>query len=272
MENKKEKKHLLFKIFSCLIIISVLLYLYARYLNPYGLKIKEIPIYNDNLNETYNGFKIAHFSDLHYDRTIDEAKLKTIIKELNDLNSDVVIFTGDLFDHKPSSSEVKLLTKYLTQINAKLAKFAIIGDYDTKYLDNYQEILTNSNFILLDNSSKLIYNKSTIPLNFIGLTNTNNLDELYNNDYFNITLMHKPDLVKDVYNTTLAFAGHSLGGQIKIPFYGGIRKIDGAKTYIDSFYQVNDIALYISNGLGTQDYSVRFLNTPSLTLYRLYSS
>ena len=215
---EKEKKHIGIKIFCILIILGVITYLYARYLNPYWLKTYEIPIYNENLNSAYNGFKIAQFSDLHYGRTTDEETLKKVIKELNNLNADIIIFTGDLFDSKPTDEE------------------------------------------------------STTPLNFIGLTNTKDIDELYNNDYFNITLIHEPDLIKDLTNTKIVFAGHSLGGQIKIPFYGGIRKIDGASTYFESFYQVNDISLYISNGLGTQDYSLRFFNTPSITLYRLYNS
>ena len=268
----KDKKHIGIKIFCCFIILSVMIYLYARYLNPYEFKTHEVAIYNELIPKNYNGFKIVQFSDLHYGRTTDEAKVKKIITELNNLNADVIIFTGDLFDYKPSSEEITLITKYLKKINAKLAKFAIIGDYDQKYLNDYTTILTNSNFTLLDNSSQLIYNKSTIPLNFIGITDTSMIDELYNNEYFNITLMHEPDNVAKLFNTPLAFAGHSLGGQIKIPFYGGIRKTNGANTYIDAFYQVNDISLYISSGLGTEKFSLRFLNPPSVTLYRLYNS
>jgi len=48
--------------------------------------------------------------------------------------------------------------------------------------------------------------------------------------------------------------------------------MDGAKTYIESYYEVNNQKLYISNGIGTQDISFRFLNKPSITLYRLYNS
>ena len=86
-----------------------------------------------------------------------------------------------------------------------------------------------------------------------------------------ITLIHKPDEIKNLDNTNLVFAGHSLGGQIKLPFIGGLKKIDGASTYLDSYYQVNNKQLYISNGIGTQDISFRFYNTPSITLYRLYN-
>ncbi len=272
-KTNKPKKHYFIRTIFTLIIILFLVFLYGYYLEPYRLKVHEIPIYNSSLDASYNGLKIAHFSDLHYGRTINENELKKIVKELNKLNADIVIFTGDLFDNKEiAAKNAKLVTNYFQKINAKLAKYAIIGDYDTKYLSTYNTILENSSFTLLNNTSTLIYYKSTIPINFVGLTNTQNINELYDSTTFNITLIHKPDEVSKLSKANLVFAGHSLGGQIKIPFIGGIRKINGAKKYIENHYEINDTSLYISNGLGTQDFNFRFLNTPSITLYRLYNS
>ncbi len=268
-----EKKHIGIKIFSILFIIIFILFLYGRYINPYSLTIKETPIYDKSLNKDYNGLKIVQFSDLHYGRTIDESKLKKITKEINKLNADILIFTGDLFDYtKIKEEDITLISKYLKKMQAKLTKLAIIGDYDQKYPSEYAEILNKSNFTLLDNTSKLIYYNSNSPLNFIGLTNTNNISALYDNNYYNITLVHKPDSVKKITNNKITFAGHSLGGQIKIPFIGGIIKKDGAKIYYADYYKLNNSKLYISNGLGTENYSFRFFNTPSITLYRLYNS
>ncbi len=271
---EKSKSHFFIKFFFSIIILLFIIFLYGYYIEPYNLKVNEIPIYNKKLNSDYNGLKIAHFSDIHYGRTINnEEQLKKIVKEINKLNPDIIIFTGDLFDSKKEAqANEKLITKYFQQINAKLAKYAIIGDYDSKYLSIYNSILENSSFKLLNNASTLIYYKSSTPLNIIGLTDTNNLNELYTNDYFNITLIHEPDLIEKVDNTNLVFAGHSLGGQIKIPFIGGIRKIDGAEKYYEAHYKINNKDLYISSGLGTQDINFRFLNTPSLNLYRLYKS
>lgn len=264
--------HKFIKIFSILIIITFLIIFYGHYLNPTSLKVNEIAIKDKELNKDYNGLKIAHFSDIHYGRTTKENNLKKVINELNRLKPDIIIFTGDLFDtNKITEKEEKLMIECLSSLEAKLFKFAIIGDYDQKYLNEYKKILDNSNFTVLDNTSKLVYYNSDIPLNFIGLTSTKELNKLYDNNYYNITLIHKPDEIKNLDNTNLVFAGHSLGGQIRLPFIGGLKKIDGASTYLDSYYQVNNKQLYISNGIGTQDISFRFYNTPSITLYRLYN-
>lgn len=271
---KEEKNsHIFLKIFIVFLILFLSIFIYGKFINPKSLKVKEIAIYDEALNKDYNGLKIAHFSDIHYGRTIAEKELKKVVENLNNLNPDIVIFTGDLFDSKNINPDTqKLITKYFQQINAKLFKFAIIGDYDEKYLKTYLSILDNSNFTILDNESKLVYYNSKTPINFIGLTNTKKINDLYNNDYFNITLVHKPDSILDIKKSNIIFAGHSLGGQIKIPFIGGIKKIEGAKTYIDNYYQVNGKKLYVSNGIGTQDLSFRFLNSPSITLYRIYNS
>lgn len=269
---KKESKHIGIKILFSFIIVIVCFYLYGRFINPYSFKVKEIAIIDNKLNSDYNGLKIIHFSDLHYGRTTNINTLKKLVKEINELKPDIVIFTGDIFDNKNiSNKDNEIITEYLSNIEAKLFKFACLGDYDLKNENTIKGILENSNFILLDNTSELVYYESSTPINFIGLTNEDNINELYNNDYFNITIMHEPDLVKKLENTSIAFAGHSLGGQFRIPFIGGIRKKEGAETYTEVYHKVNNTKLYISNGIGTEDISLRFFNTPSITLYRLYS-
>ena len=48
-----------------------------------------------------------------------------------------------------------------------------------------------------------------------------------------------------------------------------MKKKEGAKTYIDTFYEIEDSKMYVSNGLGTEKYPVRTMNTPSINIYRL---
>ena len=260
------------KILLFFILFLVLFFLYARYINTNGLIVQEIGVIDETLDSAYNGFKIVHFSDLHYGRTTLENDLSKVVEEINLLKPDVIVFTGDLFDYDSiSEKEISLITKYFKQLEARLFKFAVIGDYDQKYLDVYLTILNDSNFILLDNTSKLVYDNSNIPINFVGLTNTQEINSLYDTNYFTITFVHKPDSISDIQGSNLVLAGHSLGGQIKIPFVGGIIKKDGAEKYIDSYYEVNHQKLYISNGIGTENFSLRLFNKPSITLYRLYN-
>ena len=274
MENKvvKVKPRRIVKVLLLLFIFLFILLLYARYINTTGLVVHEFAIIDEELDSHYNGFKIAHFSDLHYGRTTFEDELKLVVESINKTKPDIIVFTGDLFDDKNiSEDEAQLLINYLSHLEARLFKFAVIGDYDTTYLDTYQHILSESDFVLLDNASQLVYDNSQIPLNFVGLTDTQDIQSLYDNDYFTISLIHQPDLVKNIDQSHIVLAGHSLGGQIKIPFLGGIIKKDGASTYLNDYYEVNHQQLYISNGIGTENFSFRLFNKPSITLYRLYN-
>ena len=74
------------------------------------------------------------------------------------------------------------------------------------------------------------------------------------------------------YDVDLILAGHSLQGQIKIPFIGGIIKKDGAQTYIGDYYKINKTEMYISGGIGTDNnFNFRFNNKPQINVYRLTS-
>ena len=102
------------KILFFLIILFVLLFLYARYINTSGFIVKEVAIIDEEMDANYNGFKIVHFSDLHYGRTTFEEDLNKIVEEINKLEPDVIVFTGDLFDTDSVSDEdVRLVTRYL---------------------------------------------------------------------------------------------------------------------------------------------------------------
>lgn len=272
MKKIKYKTKIQIKILLFLIIFIGITYFYARYINTTGLNVEEIAIISSDMDSAYNGFKIVQFSDIHYGRTTLEDELSNVITKINELNPDIIVFTGDMFDYNNlSAKDIELMTNYFNKLEARLFKFAIIGDYDETYLETYKTILSNSNFILLDNTSKLVYDNSSTPINFIGLTNTNDISALYDNNYFSITLTHEPDNVKNINNSDIILAGHSLGGQIKIPFIDGIIKKDGAETYLNSYYEVNDQKLYISNGIGTENFNFRLFNKPSITLYRLYN-
>lgn len=271
-KNVKIKPRRMVKILFLVIIILFLLFLYARYINTTGLVVKEMAVIDNAMNEAYNGLKIVQFSDIHYGRTTHQDDLKKLVQSINELNPDILIFTGDLFDSdKISDEDVKLMSDCLSELQARLFKFAVIGDYDQQYMDTYHLIMSDSGFTILDNTSKLVYDNALEPINFVGLTSTSDIQSLYDNDYFTITIMHQPDMIQDLPNSNIVFAGHSLGGQIKIPFIGGIIKKDGARTYLNDYYKVDDMQLYISNGIGTENFGFRLFNKPSITLYRLYN-
>ena len=69
------------KIFFFITIIIIIFTLYARYIGSLGLNTREYTIY-DNISESFDGLKIVHFSDIHYDRIITKKNIDKLANEI----------------------------------------------------------------------------------------------------------------------------------------------------------------------------------------------
>ena len=161
------KKFIRFLFFVLLFIL--LLLIYGRYVGTDGLITKEYNI-RANIDESFNGLKIVHFSDLHYLRVTNSDKLKQVVEEINLINPDIVFFTGDLIDKdfKLKDKEKDELINLLRNIKSKYGKYAVLGNHDyMKDEELFEEIYSASNFILLKNEYDIIYGNNNDKL-FIG--------------------------------------------------------------------------------------------------------
>ena len=277
-EDKKEttKKHY----FIWLLLVIGILFIYARYLGTSGLVIKEYSIINEKIPLNFHGLKIVQFSDLHYGTTIKEEELKNVINKINELNPDIIFFTGDLIDnsYKISEDEEKLITEELNKLKPNIGFYAVRGNHDIN--DNFENIIKNTNIELLNNQNKLLYfNNSSTPIMLIALDDnlkgTQNIDNAFNfedNDYYKILITHEPDDYEKLpKNVNLFLAGHSHLGQVRLPFIGSIYNMEGAKKYKEEKYEIDETNLFISGGLGTTKIKYRFLDKPSINFFRLYN-
>lgn len=260
-------------------ILILLLIIYSRFISNNGFKIVENNILISNLPDSFEGFKIVQFSDLLYGSTKKMKDVENIVEAINKIKPDIIVFTGDLIskEYNISKEEISSLKKQLNSLECTLYKYATIGDNDLAKIDIYKEIINDSDFILLDDLSTYIFYKNNIPIKLTGLTNVKNIETaLETSDnldtFYNIVITHYPDYIDTLshQNINMVLAGHSLLGQIRIPFFGGIIKKDGASKYLDDYYQINNINMYVSSGLGTDNnFKFRFFNKPTINLYRL---
>ena len=262
------------KVTLFLLIVIVGIFCYSRYIETKLFRIKEYNIVNKKIPKNFNGFKILHITDIHYKITTDKSNLEKIIKIINLTKPDIVIFTGDLFDkdYKYTKKDLKDLESLLKKIDYNIEKIAIKGDSDNK---DFNTVFENSNFKILNNSYELIYYKGNDPILIYNTDSKNNILSEVNESYkYSILLIHQPDNVTkiDLNNTNLILAGHSLNGQIVLPYFGGLIKQKGASKYYKEYYKINNSVMYISSGIGTVNYKFRLFNIPSVNLYRLKAS
>ena len=276
-ETKENKSH----IFIYILLIIGLIIIYSRYIATTGIQIKEYSVINNKIPESFKGFKVVHFADLKYGSTTDQKYLKKLVNKINELNPDIIIFTGDLIssNYKLTDNDKKSIIENLNKLDPKIDIYSIRGDNDIN--ETYNSIITQTKIIEINNLNKLIYYKGDTPIMLIGLDDSINgnqsLDMAFNyeeNNYYKILIAHEPDTyekIKDK-NIDLFLAGHSLNGQVRLPFIGSIYTPTGAKKYYDSKYKIDNTEIYISNGLGTSKIPYRLNNRPSINLYRFYNN
>lgn len=276
-ETKENKSH----IFIYILLIIGLIIIYSRYIATTGIQIKEYSVINNKIPESFKGFKVVHFSDLKYGSTTDQKYLKKLVNKINELNPDIIIFTGDLItsNYKLTDNDKKSIIENLNKLDPKIDIYSIRGDNDIN--ETYNSIITQTKIIEINNLNKLIYYKGDTPIMLIGLDDSINgnqsLDMAFNyeeNNYYKILITHEPDTYEKIKDKKidLFLAGHSLNGQVRLPFIGSVYTPTGAKKYYDSKYKIDNTEIYISNGLGTSKIPYRLNNRPSINLYRFYNN
>lgn len=255
------------RIIYIVILCLFLFFIYGKYINIKGLDIKEYEITSNKITEGFDGIKIVQFSDILYYEKSDIKEIKNLVKSINNENANIVVFTGDLILENIDISKV---IEEIKNIKADY-KYAVLGDKDNDAIKNNLE---NIGFTVLDKNYDYVFNKDINPIKIMDLNNfdesvLNNEDEI--TPSFTIGLIHKPDEFEKLknYDIDVILAGHSLGGQIRLPFWGATLKRDGASIYTNDYYNENNTRLYVSFGIGTNPPHIRTFNKPSINVYRL---
>ena len=278
MEKEERKKdHKTMKIFLIIILLLIVItFIYMRFIATNGFVIKEFNVTSSKLPKGFNGVKVMHLSDIHY-ASVGEAKLNKAVEEINLMKPDIIVFTGDLYDEFSNLTD-DMKTKIidaLSKLNAPLGKYAVSGNHDYKH-EGFEEIITKSGFTYLHNNTQLISYKDDEPIQIIGYPDEREDQPNYDielSDYFKIALIHEGDSWENIKEKgiDLTLAGHSHGGQVRLPLIGCIIKVDGGKKYCEEHYTYNDSQLYVNFGLGETEYKIRSFNKPSINMYRLYT-
>lgn len=265
-EKKVKYSKVIIKIFFLLIIIFFSIFLIIRYYSTSFIKTNEYIVKDSSLPLSFHGIKILHFSDLLYGSTIFTDDLNDLLDEFKRINPDIVIFTGDILDenYKLAKEEINDIINFFQNIPYNIGKYAVMGDLDNTTFDL---IMEKSQFNVLENASQLIYYHDNTPIALLGFnSSTNNViktDKLDN--LYKISIIHNFDYYNLSLDSNLILAGHNLNGELYIPYFGGIL---GNNKYNKRNYTINNMPVYISNGLGSP-HKLRMFNHPSINVYRL---
>ncbi len=253
---------------SIAIIAGFILIVWSFKIEPNLLEIKHYFIKNENLN----GLRIVYAVDFHIAKH-DKKRLEKIIETINAQNADLILLGGDFIkghnDLRTMSPE-RIAAK-LRKLHAPLGVFSVLGNHDW-YIGGrkMKHALQAAGIVVLGNDNEIIpFNKGKFTLAGVADKITCVADShqaLKNTPEPRIFLTHTPDVFPDITDSVeLVLAGHTHGGQVKLPFIGAlIVPLEHGRRYAEGFIEENGKKMIVSKGLGTSRISIRFNCKPEI--------
>lgn len=273
------------------VVVWICMVLYGSIEGWKKVTVENVTVSSPKIPGAFNGFKIVQLSDFHIGTYADSPETVTrIVNEVNSLNPDLIVFTGDLVNSSPE--EITQFKNILSELKARDGVLSVLGNHDyclyrdykapdtpekalAKVVNNEDEIgwrlLRNDSYIIrrgndsiaivgVDNAgSRMFPDKSNLPKAIRNLSSDN----------FKILLSHDPShWRREVLPTTdidLTLSGHTHAMQFKLGNWSPSKW-----TYPEwgGMYEEGMQKLYVSTGIG-ENIAFRFGAWPQIVLITL---
>ena len=284
MMNAKKKKRIVKLAVSLAILLSIVIWTTwgnkALELNLYTITSKELP-------KAFDGYRIAHVSDLH-NAQMGENNEK-LLSILRDAQPDIIAITGDLIDSRNTDIDVALC---FAEEALKIAPcFYVTGNHEARIseYDKLKDSLTDLGVVILadkrleiEQSGEIIVLLGVDDPSFqtdylfgdVQTVMQNKLTELMDEkSTYTVLLSHRPELFETYANNgvNLVLSGHAHGGQFRLPIVGGIVAPNQGlfPEYDAGQYTSENTCMIVSRGIGNSIVPFRFNNRPEVILIEL---
>ncbi len=255
------------------LVAGALVVIDALFIEPSWIEVKRSVEYLPVLRASAPDFTVVHISDLHIERI--GRRERRAIEIINAAQPDVIIVSGDLSRRGRHPEEIEM---FLSALRSRRGKFLVWGNHDHRgemARTWGPAVVRRAGFTLLLNSNRRIaYAGGRIDIAGVDdpVTGRDNLrlamEGVPRRDVC-ILVAHSPEIVRNLGNwdIDLVFAGHTHGGQVRLPFLGAIWVPFGTRDYDDGWFDVDrGVRLHVSRGLGWSGIPVRFLCRPRIDL------
>ncbi len=229
--------------------IPFLSVLYGMYQGRYNFRVLKYTLYFEDLPDAFDGYRLSQISDVHSGSFDNKEKIKYGVDLLNEQESDMVVFTGDLVNN--IASEMEPWKEMFGGIKAKDGVYSILGNHDygdyknwsseeekNKNLETLKSTHKEMGWDLLLNENRYI-EKNGQRIALVGVENwgaggfkkAGDLElaaEGVSKNDFKILLSHDPShwdevVKKEDKNYHLTLSGHTHGMQFGIEIPGWFR-------------------------------------------------
>ncbi len=226
--------------------------------------------------------RVAHLTDLHFDRWRLEGGLRPWVAATLREEPDLIVITGDFVSRLLPAQKMQGLARALAPLRAPLGVWGVLGNHDydrtphsisplelVKLLEGVGiSVLTNTHTQLREDLTlagidDLLRGKPNVSAALEGVSQRS----------ATLLMSHNPDMLPKIPSWVgLTLSGHTHGGQIRLP---GLPTIINASEYGERF-QMGFVAAdhpgesgakgFVSRGLGTGGFPVRTFCPAELVL------
>ena len=248
------------------------------------LDITRITVPLCGLARAFEGLEIVHISDLHVGEYPWEPRIADAVSFVQKTAPDIVINTGDYLQGDPPIERVRdLVEPFVVRHNlhgSPALNLSILGNHDYFVDDESVSRLADELCVLgieVVENRVITCRRDDASLTFVGLTRDRPgfdaaLQQFLQCARPRIAIIHEPDIAAALPHDAadLVLAGHTHGGQIVAPGLRGlIARRFGNTHYVDGFYHVNGMLMYVNRGLGYTGLPLRVSARPEVCLVRL---
>ena len=241
-----------------------------------GVTVISVP--SKTLPEEFSGFRIAQISDLHNEE-FGECNAQ-LLKLLAQSQPDLIVLTGDIIDSYHTDVDVSV--RFIQQATQIAPAYYVTGNHESRLPGEYAQLkaaMLEAGVTVLENEITTLA-RDGAEITLIGVHDpkfTSVEDALAvlapQARGYTILLSHRPELMGCYAGAgvDLVFSGHAHGGQIRLPFIGGLLAPHQGwfPAYTTGLYTVGDTNMIVSRGLGNSSFPVRFNNRPELVIAQL---
>jgi predicted MPP superfamily phosphohydrolase len=204
--------------------------------------------------------RFVHFSDFHHKGDVEYAA--EVVRTINQLTPDFVCFTGDLIELAKFAPEA---LSFIQQIEAPV--YGVPGNHDFQSgipFSDFADAFAATGGAWLTDDTALVPNHD---LEIVGMGRKGIHGFAAPRAARQILLLHYPQIANGLGRRfDLILAGHSHGGQVRLPFLGAVVLPKGVGPYDHGYYETPGGPLYVNAGIGTYRIPFRWNCRPEITL------
>lgn len=231
----------------------------AAWLEPTWLKVRRFRLASGRPR-----CRFVHVTDLHHKGNV--AWMRQVVRAINAESPEFVLFTGDLVERSRYAEEALQL---LGEVRAPV--FGVPGNHDygssLSFATAHQALQRGGGGWLVDRVCPI--RNGAVVLH--GATGYMTWRHAPVPGACNILMVHYPAYVKELgqLRFDVMLAGHSHGGQVRLPFIGALTLPNRVGKYDWGLFRTDWGPLYVGSGIGYLHYHVRFMCRPEIAVFEV---